>query len=233
MWSRKMLKDNAKLLLKPNYWKVVVASIIVMFCSGASGSASGRAANESGVVSELSNAAAGLDMETMLRMFAVLMSIIAVVMLISILIKIFALNPLIVGAEKLFINGKYGTAEYNDLWFGFKNSYGNTVKTLFLRDLFVSLWSLLLVIPGIVKAYEYRMIPYLIAENPQMDTKEAFRISKQMMMGNKWNAFVLDLSFLGWVLLELITCGIAGIFYINPYIFLTNAELYHVLKTNK
>lgn len=57
---------------------------------------------------------------------------------------------------------------------------------MFLRDLFTTLWSLLLVVPGIVKHYEYLMVPYIIAENPAMDYKEAFQISKQMMDGEKW-----------------------------------------------
>ena len=72
---------------------------------------------------------------------------------------------------------------------------------MFLRDLFTALWSLLLVVPGIVKHYEYLMVPYIIAENPAMDYKEAFQISKQMMDGEKMEAFIMDLSFLGWYLL--------------------------------
>ena len=101
---------------------------------------------------------------------------------------------------------------------------------MFLKALYVFLWSLLLVIPGIIKGYEYRMIPYILAENPGIDTKEAFAMSKQMMDGNKWNAFVLDLSFLGWIILSVFTCGILAVFYVNPYIYMTDAELYVALK---
>ena len=110
--------------------------------------------------------------------------------------------------------------------------YVNIVLTMFLRDLFTTLWSLLLVVPGIVKHYEYLMVPYIIAENPAMDYKEAFQISKQMMDGNKWDAFVLDLSFIGWTLLGVCTFGILLVFYVEPYIYLTRAELYHALKKN-
>ena len=84
--------------------------------------------------------------------------------------------------------------------------------------------------PGIIKAYEYRMIPYILAENPDIDTKEAFARSKEMMTGNKWDAFVLDLSFLGWILLSVCTCGILAIFWVNPYMYMTDAELYVALK---
>ena len=70
------------------------------------------------------------------------------------------------------------------------------------------------------------MIPYILAENPRISRKRAFEISKNMMDGEKWNAFVLDLSFIGWILLSAITCGIVGIFYVNPYREATFAELY-------
>nr|DAM70348.1 MAG TPA: Protein of unknown function (DUF975) [Caudoviricetes sp.] len=85
---------------------------------------------------------------------------------------------------------------------------------------------------GIVKSYEYMMIPYLLAEHPEMTRQEAFAESKRMMDGNKWNAFVLDLSFIGWTLLGICTVGILLVFYVEPYIYLTHAELYHALKNN-
>lgn len=74
------------------------------------------------------------------------------------------------------------------------------------------------------------MIPYILAENPGIDSREAFAVSKQMMDGNKWAAFVLDLSFLGWQILSVFTCGILSVFYVNPYVYMTNAELYVALK---
>ena len=111
-----------------------------------------------------------------------------------------------------------------------KGRYGNVVKTMFLKSLYQGLWSLLFIIPGIVKGYEYRMIPYILAENPEVEPSEAFELSKQMMSGEKWNAFVLDLSFLGWIILSIFTCGILALFYVNPYIYMTDAELYETLK---
>ncbi|MDE7258353.1 MAG: DUF975 family protein, partial [Lachnospiraceae bacterium] len=138
--------------------------------------------------------------------------------------------PLVVGAQRFFVVSHYQKAELGELGYAFSNSYMNVVKTMFLKALYVFLWSLLLVIPGIIKGYEYRMIPYILAENPGIDTKEAFAMSKQMMDGNKWNAFVLDLSFLGWIILSVFTCGILAVFYVNPYIYMTDAELYVALK---
>lgn len=109
-------------------------------------------------------------------------------------------------------------------------SYWNAVATQFRRKLFLFLWSLLFVIPGIVKSYEYCMIPYLLADFPNLPPDEAFRISQEMMDGNKWDTFVLDLSFLGWELLSSVTLGIAGVLFVNPYQYATKAELYLVLK---
>ena len=62
------------------------------------------------------------------------------------------------------------------------------------------------------------MIPYLLAEYPEMSMEEAFSRSREMMYGEKWNAFVLDLSFIPWFLLSGLTFGIVGIFYVNPYV---------------
>ncbi|MCD7954399.1 MAG: DUF975 family protein [Lachnospiraceae bacterium] len=108
--------------------------------------------------------------------------------------------------------------------------YWSLVKTQFLRKLYTFLWTLLLVIPGIVKSYEYCMIPYLLADFPDMEPDVAFSISRTMMDGNKLETFILDLSFIAWELLSSVTLGIVGVFYVNPYEYATKAELYRVLK---
>ncbi len=74
------------------------------------------------------------------------------------------------------------------------------------------------------------MIPYILAENPKIQRKKAFKLSKKMMKGNKWKTFILDLFFLGWELLSIFTFGLLNIFYINPYKVATTVELYEVLK---
>lgn len=74
------------------------------------------------------------------------------------------------------------------------------------------------------------MIPYILAENPKIERKKAFKLSKEMMKGNKWKTFILDLSFIGWELLSIFTLGLLNIFYINPYKVATTVELYEILK---
>ena len=164
-------------------------------------------------------------------MIVIVVLIVSIISLaIGFVFKAFLINPIILGCQSLFLNAYERPADLKDLGNGFKNQYIKNVGTLFLRDLFVFLWSLLFIIPGIIKLYEYRMMPYLIAENPSMTHQEAFKKSKEMMMGNKWDAFVLDLSFIGWFILNSLTCGILGLFYVNPYYFATDANLYRAIK---
>ncbi len=135
-------------------------------------------------------------------------------------IHAFLFNPLEAGTARFFVRNLNDKAEIRELAYCYDHGYLNVVKTVFLRDLYIVLWGLLLIIPGIIKSYE----------NPEMNTKDVFAMSRDMMRGNKWRAFVLDLSFLGWHLLSLITIGLAGIFYVFPYRNMTNAALYEFLR---
>lgn len=101
---------------------------------------------------------------------------------------------------------------------------------MFLTKLLIALWSLLFLIPGIYKTYQYRMVPYLLAENPDLDYDRVLSMSKMMMNGEKWNAFILDLSFIGWEILSIFTCLILAIAYVSPYIAHTKAGLYILLR---
>lgn len=152
-------------------------------------------------------------------------------------IQIFICNPIEAGGCAFFLENARNTQEkagVGKIFSIFQNeNYKTIVVTLFLRNLYTILWSFLLVIPGIVKGYEYRMIPYILAENPEISRQEAFRLSKDMMDGEKWNAFVLDLSFLGWQIISAMTVGLFGIFWTNPYVYATNAELYLTLKSRE
>lgn len=91
--------------------------------------------------------------------------------------------------------------------------------------LFIWLWSLLFIVPGIIAAYRYRLAPYLMAENPNLGIREAVNMSKELMAGHKWRLFCLNLSFIGWGILSALTCGI-GDLWLNPYIYAANAAFY-------
>ena len=156
-------------------------------------------------------------------------AVLLVIALVSFCLRLLVFNPLEVGCRGFFTRNTEAPAELNELKKGF-HPYGRTVGAMLLRDVFLFLWFLLFVIPGLIKIYSYRMVPYILADDPEIGAKDAITLSRQMMDGHKWNTFVLDLSFIGWNLLSLLTFGLVGVFYANPYQYSTNAELYKVLK---
>ena len=235
MWSRADLKTRAKQSLNNCYWKAVLVAFILGIVSGG---------GSRGVNARITNAKDRLEEEgsylyyTYLKhisLFTILVFIFifVLIILIAVAVRVFLFAPIAVGCKRFFMISRVQETELNELGFAFTNGYWNVVKTEFLRSLFVSLWSMLFVIPGIIKSYEYRMIPYLLAENPKMEYSEAFRISKELMDGQKWDAFILDLSFFGWGILSACTCGILSVFYVAPYVAYTDAELYIVLQYHR
>ncbi|MCR5501683.1 MAG: DUF975 family protein [Lachnospiraceae bacterium] len=162
----------------------------------------------------------------------------AIIIFLIVLAIVFAisavlLNPAQVGCHSFFLKNLEEPANLNQLTVGFESNYKNVVKVMFFRDLYLFLWGLIPlagIVISIVKRYEYMMIPYLVAENPDIDRDEAFARSREMMNGQKWKAFVLDLSFIGWHLLSILTLGILSTFYVRPYVQSTRAALYDTIK---
>ena len=180
---------------------------------------------------EFNNALESFESIFMGGFFVLFIGIIIVAALIGFVIKLLIVYPIEIGKNNFFMGIREEEKTLDSLIFVYKSGQlKNTIITMFMKGLFQTLWTLLFIIPGIIKAYEYRMIPYILSENPEISRKRAFEISKQMMKGNKWNTFVLDLSFLGWQILSGLTIGILGIFYVNPYVQGTNAELYAYLR---
>ncbi len=220
MWNRAELKMRGNMAFKKNYVSAVVVALLMGIFGTVSGESSARR------VSENSDIYSG-NLFNVGMITGLLAGIATVVILIVLVAKVFVGNLLKMGGYRFFILNQTAQPGIGTLLDGFRSGhYVNIVLTMFLRDLFTALWSLLLVVPGIVKHYEYLMVPYIIAENPAMDYKEAFQISKQMMDGEKMEAFIMDLSFLGWHLLSAVTCGLLAIFYVNPYVQASFAEMY-------
>lgn len=244
-WTRKDLKWRAKEAFRKNYWAAVVVSLIlaIVVASGGKGAAQSGADSVSSETSLYTDAYGtgssfyGQMVKFMHSPLAVIIALvgasaIVTIALIGVILHLFVGNVLEVGARSFYVENLYSTPGIGKIFSPFTSgSYGNVVKTMFFRDLFVFLWSLLFIIPGIVKSYEYKMVPYLMAEYPDMDRKEAFAKSREMMYGNKWKAFVLDLSFIPWDILSGITIGIVGLFYVSPYKDATDAELYDTLAS--
>ncbi len=157
-------------------------------------------------------------------------AIVLVASAVGIAVDVLLINPVEFGCRNFFKRNLDEPAKLSSLTFAFDKNYKNAVKTAFFKDLFIWLWSLLFVIPGIIKAYEYRLVPYIFAENPDMKYSDILAESSKLMKGNKWKTFVLDLSFIGWELLSLCTCGLLSVFYVDPYKLQTDAALYEAIK---
>jgi len=110
--------------------------------------------------------------------------------------------------------------------------FGKTLGVYLLMSLYVFLWTLLLIIPGIIAAYSYRMVFYLLIDDPELGVSEALRKSKEMMYGYKTKLFCLDLSFIGWSMLCILTFGI-GLLWLYPYMLTSQTIFYEELLKEK
>lgn len=151
----------------------------------------------------------------------------------SLLYHIFIANIILVGERRFFLETRmFRRTSISKLFYLYKLRYvRNPAWVLFCRDLYQWLWNLTIA-GGIIKHYEYSMIPFILAENPAISRKDVFLLSKRLMKGSKWRMFLLHFSFAGWRLLALSTLGILGFLYVNPYVTGTDAELYMELRNH-
>lgn len=258
IWTRKELKEQAKEALQRNYWRIVLVSFLaLLFCNGifaGGGGGSGRdvvnsttavnidssvetegtaempetaASPEIQNTSEYSAAPSGNTQIVGITIF-ILIAILAVIVLY--ILQVLLIFPLQVGISRFMIKSIDDRAKVSEITYGFDHSYKNIIKTMFHYDIRIFLWALLFIIPGFYKQYQYRMVPYILAEHPDLDYRTVLKRSADMMNGHKWKAFMLDLSFILWHLGGLMTCGILEIFYVIPYQDLTSAALYRKLS---
>ena len=121
--------------------------------------------------------------------------------------------------------------QFSDLFSQFER-FGTGFAQKFLRTLFTVLWSLLFIIPGIVKGLSYAMTPFILEEHPEMTASEAIKASMKLMDGHKMDLFILGLSFIGWRLLACLTMGI-GFLFLNPYMNAAYAAFYRSISTGR
>ena len=230
MWNRQELKARGKDAFKRNYWPCVGVAFILGILTASSGSsARGGSDNGESLKNVFQNASDSMGISVG-ALIGIIVGIIGVGLVIGLVVSWFVKNPFEVGCRSFFLKNTMENATFGCVMDGFRGNYGRVVVTMLLRDLLIFAGTLLFVIPGIILTYSFRMVPYILAENPNVEATEALKMSREMMQGNKWNAFVLDLSFFGWILLTICTCGLLGIFYVNPYIYATDAELYQAIK---
>ena len=222
MWSISEMKERGKAAFKKNYWRsVLVAFILTLLTTGSS--LSGQA------VSAGNTDPSTLPSEQLAAVMGVVAMLGITYVIIWSLLRLFLLNPLEVGCCSFLKKNITEDTMLDELKAGF-DDYKRSVLTILLRDVFLALWFCLLFIPGIIKSYSYMMVPYIVNDEPDLSPKEVIDRSKEMMKGNKWRAFLLDLSFIGWAILSALTAGLVGTFYSEPYRRSAKAALYLELK---
>ena len=229
MLKSKELRAKAWESLKGKYW-MAFAVIFVTGLIGSSGNAFVSFGQELGEVLGVVEPAE-LD-STMVIGALVLSGVVIISAIIGALFSIFVTDAITVGVCNYFIKNTDSKPSFKDAFSGFKVKYGRNIGTLLLVGIKSVLWTLLFIIPGIIKSYEYAIIPYILADDPEISSKDAFKKANQMMKGNKWRLFKLEFSFIGWAILCVLTLGIGALFLI-PYVNAANAEFYVELKNKQ
>ena len=228
MSNSKELRKRAWQSLKGKYWMAFVVVLVTGLIGGIG----------NGFVSFGQNLGEVLSMvdptemdSTMALGTLVLNGVVIVSSIVGALYALFVTNAITVGVSNYFIKNTDSKPSFADAFSGFKVKYGRNIGTLLLVGIKTVLWTLLFIIPGIIKSFEYAIIPYILADDSEISSKDAFKKAKEMMKGNKWRLFKLEFSFIGWFVLCVLTLGI-GTFFLIPYVNAAAAEFYVELKNN-
>lgn len=239
MLNRQKYKEDAKVSLRKSYLQGVGASAVSNIAASLPGgiyAAFAVAVFVPAVIAALNPPAYGFvdsstptrqDISTVIAMYGGMFALIFLGMLVlTFLISL----PFFVGEIRFYNRNLRGQARFDDILFSFRGgNFPNVTAAMALSYVYTLLWSLLLVIPGIVKAISYSMVPFILSDNPEIGAARAVKLSMAMTQGHKWDIFVLYLSFIGWFVLCSMTGGI-GYFFLAPYFFATLSELYADLR---
>ena len=199
MKTNQELKNAALAALKGNWKPAVLVSLIVMAISC--------------IPALLGQSSEGLG--------ALLSMAISYGVVLPLTVGLYAsFRKLFVGQEVDLIKDSFGTAF---------NAWGHNVGGMLLMVVYTLLWSLLLIIPGIIKYFSYAMTPFILADKPELTANEAIELSMKMMDGHRLDFFILCLSFIGWSILAIFTLGI-GYLWLAPYMYTTMAAFYEDVK---
>jgi len=223
MWERKELKDLAKKSLNGKFFSAFAVGMIILAFEMIS-----LIVYFLGIINAT---IPGIISQNPAMMQQGVQAFVPVFQMFTGIFSILVMAPLAVGDARFFVTlTKQGSAKVSLVFGGFKQ-YWRNVFVMFMTSLFIFLWSLLLIVPGIIKAYSYSMIPFLLAEYPGISFTQARKLSVKMTKGNKWKIFVLQLSFIGWLLASSIGGAFGfGSMFVHPYMRTTTANLYFKLK---
>ena len=187
MWSRSTLKQNAKNVLRGNYWMAFLVCLLAsVLTGGLSAGGSGAQVNYNVTDTDLTQLMNGqVDPTLIAAAIGVASMAAAFGLVIGLAFNFFVYGPIKIGQMRYFLESRESGSSVGQLFYGFKGEYIKNAAAMFLTDLFTALWSLLFIIPGIVKSLAWSQVPYLLAENPGMSGKRARELSDQMTMGHK------------------------------------------------
>ena len=226
MLKSKELRARAWNSLKGKYWMAFLVTIVLGLLCSIGTSMTTASQNLMNVVNSVDPA----EMDSTMAIGAIVVSGTAFVMsIIALLLVTFIGHPAEVGLCNYFIKNTDSKPSFSDAFSGFKIKYGRNCGTLLLAAVKMVLWTFVFIIPGIIKSFEYAIIPYILADDAEISCKDAFKKAKEMMKGNKWRLFKLDISFFGWYILCIFTLGL-GTFFLLPYVNAAVAEFYTELK---
>jgi hypothetical protein len=235
MWTRRELKTRAKGVLRQSYWKAFLISLVLAFVMGNGGASVNINRLFNSPEPHNNTAAASMfnfESEITPIILLIIGIVVLMVMLFAAALRIFLGYPLEIGARRYFNQAARNDVRMGYLGYAFDGAgYWGVIKAMLWRALINFLWFLLLIIPGIIKSSAYQMVPFILADNPNIGYKRALELSNQMTDGHKFKMFVLDLSFIGWYLLGVLLL-VVGTLFVLPYDNATRAELYLVLRQN-
>ena len=228
MWDRKDLKEKGRNAFRANRVTCIFAAFLLSLVAGGS---------PVGTYSINSKDTQNLDsLNVPPEVWKAIIAVLGGAVIVGFLLSVFVFNPVQVGLKHFFVqnatDSKTNLGRHN-IGLAFSDNFTNIVAAMFTTGIFVFLWTLCLIVPGIIKSYSWRMVPYIIAEDPEITGTEARERSAELMNGSKWASFVLDLSFLGWAMLGVLTLGIGNLIWTSPYHDATDAELYRWLKGDR
>ncbi len=233
MWTNSLLKTNAKQILRRSYWRLfLICALVTLLTGGLDITAKIESTSSTWLDRALDIVSTGnLFVQVMMSFLLPLGFILAILVTLAVTLgwSILFSSVLQVGLRRYLLMNRSGVPTVGVIFSAFDRNYWNVVKANFQVSLRVILYSLLLIVPGVIKKYEYCFVLYLLAENPTMPPERALQLSSRMTDGEKWRMFLLDLSFLGWHLLAALLPTIGDLF-VEPYYQATIAELYEAMR---
>ncbi len=223
-----MVKEEARAALKLQYWPIVGNELLASILVGGFGSFSLRFNR-----SALNNLRDLIDNDALFgQIMHILFGVIVTAGVIGLVYAFLVGNVIRVGIAGIRLSAyRKESFRTEDLFIAFKQ-YGRCVGTMALYTLFVVIGTILFIVPGIIVAYGLYEVPFLLAEDPSLSGMDAIRRSWNDMKGHKGELFGLELSFIGWILLTILTFGILAIFYTGPYMALAEAGYFHEMHHN-